>query len=83
MTRKESNLQILKELTEYFEKYPESRFGQALINLGFTDDRIDLELGKHYNDLPYNAEGAHYLAKLRMAKEAQEQINQRAHGEFQ
>ena len=83
MTRKESNLQILKELTEYFEKYPESRFGQGLINLGFTVDRMDLEKGKHYNDLPYNAEGEYYLAKLRMAKEAQEQINQRAHGEFQ
>ena len=83
MTRKESNLQILKELTEYFEKYPESRFGQGLINLGFTVDRMDLEKGKHYNDLPYNAEGEYYLAKLRMAKEAQEQITQRAHGEFQ
>lgn len=37
MNRKASNLEIMDRLSEYFSKYPDMRFGQALLNLGIVE----------------------------------------------
>ena len=41
MTRKEANIQILAKITEYVTLYPDTRFGQALRNLGVIVDFQD------------------------------------------
>ena len=65
--RKEYNEKILKELTDYLTKYPEIRFGQALINLNIIE--IDMEnstllFGPQYKD-PYNDEPITIYNRLR------------------
>lgn len=35
MTRKEANIELLKELEQYIEKCPDQRFGQIIINFFF------------------------------------------------
>lgn len=65
--RKEYNEKILKELTDYLTKYPEIRFGQALINLNILEideKRSTLLFGPEYKD-PYNDEPITIYNRLR------------------
>ena len=65
--RKEYNEKILKELTDYLTKYPDIRFGQALINLNIIEiDEINSTLlfGPKYKD-PYNDEPITIYNRLR------------------
>lgn len=65
--RKEYNEKILKELTDYLTKYPEIRFGQALINLNIIEideKNSTLLFGPQYKD-PYNDEPITIYNRLR------------------
>jgi len=65
--RKEYNEKILKELTDYLTKYPEIRFGQALINLNIIEidrENSTLLFGPQYKD-PYNDEPITIYNRLR------------------
>jgi hypothetical protein len=53
--RKSYNERILKELKDYLERYPDIRFGQALINLNIlemTDDNEKPQIKDPFNDEP-------------------------------
>ena len=55
--RQKYNLKILNELQDYFIKYPDIRFNQALINLKLMEDNKNLfnvESEKTYNELNKN-----------------------------
>jgi hypothetical protein len=43
MTRLEANIEILKILSEYLEKNPDMRFGQALNNLGIVEQKLNID----------------------------------------
>lgn len=65
--RKEYNEKILKELTDYLTKYPDIRFGQALINLNIIEideKNSTLLFGPQYKD-PYNDEPITIYNRLR------------------
>lgn len=65
--RKEYNEKILKELTDYLTKYPEIRFGQALISLNILEideKNSTLLFGPKYKD-PYNDEPITIYNRLR------------------
>lgn len=51
--RKNYNERILKELKDYLERYPDIRFGQALINLNIlemTDDNDKPQIKDPFNE---------------------------------
>jgi hypothetical protein len=53
--RKSYNERILKELKDYLERYPDIRFGQALINLNIlemTDDNDKPQIKDPFNEEP-------------------------------
>ena len=49
--RNKYNDMILQVISSYFEKYPEIRFGQMLINLKLNDIDWNEESSKTYNKL--------------------------------
>lgn len=57
MTRKESNIVLLKTLEMLIEKYPDMRFGQILFNFGFLQtDHFDDKKGKWLMKDPFYEE---------------------------
>lgn len=51
-SRQKANMEIIEILTKYFEKYPDIRFGQALINL----DILHYKNSKYENIDSYNVQ---------------------------
>lgn len=51
-SRQKANMEIVEILTKYFEKYPDIRFGQALINL----DILHYKNSKYENIDSYNVQ---------------------------
>lgn len=62
MSRLEANRRILENLILLVELYPDTRFGQLLINTGVVDQRFD---GRHLVTRdPFHEESSVALARL-------------------
>jgi hypothetical protein len=60
--RQEINNQLVQQLYELINKYPDMRFSQALLNFGFVRD-TNLQDGRVWID-EYNVEPEHILARV-------------------
>ena len=67
MTRQEYNRQIIKEISEHIETYPDTRFVQALWNMGIiTSNGLSETTGKHDIVDKYNEESKQTLGNIRV-----------------
>lgn len=66
MNRYDINKKILSKLLEYFEKNPDSRFNQGLVNLGFTDSYREQNYDKtlYYDIVDFYEESSDTLSKV-------------------
>jgi hypothetical protein len=66
MTRQEYNREIIKQISEYIETHPDTRFVQALWNMDIiTSNGLNEITGKHDIVDKYNEESYHTLNKLK------------------
>lgn len=65
--REENNKLILDALTVYLQKYPDMRFGQALINMGI----VDVNEGKISEPQLWNEESSSTLKRLKIKDDTQ------------
>lgn len=63
--RLHANLMIVQILKQYLEKYPDTRFGQALENLGLVKYNVDMDTGKSSWNSEYNTEPSELLKRLK------------------